>query len=158
MSDWLAYQLYQLALEMDKIKYWLRYRWYMFAECWKLGIPLLGLFHSEFAGKTDKQYLDYIHRHKGHWEHWVLPHHQLNQQQFCDILEMPERYIKELLGHWLASCRLRNTLWVNFWAENRYTFMLHPETRAFIERYNERFEADRSRYERRATSRYSRGS
>ena len=73
----------------------IRHKWYVFVECCKLGVPLLGIIHDcskflpsefipyakHFYGKDNKTAFDtaWLHlqrRNRHHWQYWLLQYDQ----------------------------------------------------------------------------------
>ena len=120
------------------LHYVLKHKYYVFIECCKLGIPLLGIIHdwsklrpSEFfpyanhffgpgsngmqtgrdkSGCYDPWNLEdikfkfalflHLKRNKHHWQWWILS--STNEEK---LMEMPDKYFKEMLADWKAAAR-----------------------------------------------------
>lgn len=146
---------------MKHLKYlWyvIKHKWYVFVECCKLGIPLLGIIHdvSKFfpsewrpyvlsfyggweykdrpnwlVNDFDYAWLYHQKRNKHHWQYWIL-----NQDEDeTKTLEMPDKYRKEMLADWHGAGRAitgeRNTK--SWYEKNKDKIMLNPETREWLE-------------------------
>jgi hypothetical protein len=135
------------------MRYIARHKWYTFRECLRLRVPLLGAFHDlskfrpdewvpylrYFYGSQTKEakqdfdmaWLRHIHRNKHHWQHWVLNLDDGGQK----VLEIPERYLREMLADWRGASRAVNGEDnVREWYEERRDgILMHPHSRYWIE-------------------------
>jgi hypothetical protein len=67
---------------------------------------------------------------KHHWQYWVLP---LDDGGFR-ALEIPERYLREMLADWRGAGRALGKPDTAAWyAVNRENMVLHPRSRAWVE-------------------------
>lgn len=77
-------------------------------------------------------WLLHIHRQPHHWQHWLL------QQDDGDlkVLEMPERYVREMVADWRGAGRAQGKTGPNElreWYDGRAaTMLLHDQTRARV--------------------------
>lgn len=137
--------------------YIVRHKWFVFVECCKLSVPLLGILHdisrlrpSEFlpylasapyskdnkpasiANAFEFAWNDHQHRNKHHWEYWVhFDYHDHSMR----ILPMPDRYRREMLADWRGAARAKRskmTVW-EWYTVNQSRMLLHPQTRTWIE-------------------------
>ena len=139
------------------LKSQLRHKYFVFIECWKLGIPWLGLIHdlskftpSEWAGYTryfygehktaeietdfDVAWLHHQHRNKHHWQRWLLTLDSERSDGKLFAVPMPDRYRREMLADWNgAGQAYGNPNTAEWYLQNRDQMQLHPETRAWIE-------------------------
>ncbi len=108
--------------------YVLRHKWYVFQECARLGIPWAGIVHdwqkftpaewspyaTSFYGPWpyndrprwlvvafDRAWLHHQHHGPHHHQYWVL--REDDGPEHC--LEMPERYVKEMVADWYGAGR-----------------------------------------------------
>lgn len=78
-------------------------------------------------------WLKHQHRSPHHWQHWVLR----NDDGTTVALEMPRRYLLEMLSDWEGAGRAitgksgGTPLW---YAKNREKMILHDSTRAYVDR------------------------
>ncbi|MFW5895399.1 MAG: DUF5662 family protein [archaeon] len=138
--------------------YILKHKWYVFIECWKLGIPLKGVLHdlskflpSEFKAYTDKYFgnenefkelekieLNFLKawnhhqkRNKHHPEYWIM--HKEEEQK---IFEMPLIYRKEMLADWKGASKAKGYGGdiLTWYKRRRKKIPLAPKTRRWIEK------------------------
>lgn len=139
--------------------YMIRHKWFVLIECWKTGLYWQGLVHDwqkfsptelfpialYYFGPWQKgQHPEWLleqkkiatHHHfrygPHHWQHWVLVDDQGQQQ----VLEMPERFAREMLADWRGVGYAKHGYddSLSFYSENRDKIILHPSTRQFVER------------------------
>ncbi len=146
--------------------YVIRHKWFVFLECWKVGIVWQGIIHdwhkllpSEFipyarffyggngktfnggwlwqwkeAGDIQNQFdLAWLHHQKlgkHHWQYWVLQ----EDVGKTKLLEIPTKYIMEMVADWKGAGRAQGTPDVKGWYKrNKDKMQLHPESRNKIE-------------------------
>ncbi len=141
------------------LRYIVEHKWFVFVECCRLGVPLLGLVHdlSKFLpGEWTPYALSFYgpwkykerprwlklafdlawNRHqkvnKHHWQAWVL----LEDDGGIIPLPMPDKYRRELLADWKGAGRAVGKPDTKAWyleqrAKGRQVF--HPDTRTWIE-------------------------
>lgn len=140
------------------LSYILRHKWFVFQECVKLGIPFLGLIHDwqkflpfewmpyveTFYGpwkyderpawlveSFDRAWLHHQHLGPHHWQHWI----SRNDSGSTIVLEMPDKYRKEMLADWRGASKAKfgidNT--PDWYKENKDKIILGPQTRTWIE-------------------------
>lgn len=71
-------------------------------------------------------------RNPHHWQYWILVNDNSEPQE--QLLEMPDRYRREMLADWRGAGRalgFPDTL--AWYTENRDKIRLHPNTRAWID-------------------------
>lgn len=139
--------------------YVIRHKWFVFVECLKLGVPLWAAIIHDWQKFTptewkpyvlsfygpwsyderpawlieafDRAWLHHIHCGPHHWEYWIL----VQDAEDDKILEMPDRYQREMLADWRGAGRAitgeDNTK--EWYKENRGKVQLHPRTREWIE-------------------------
>jgi hypothetical protein len=141
------------------IRYIAMHKFYVFLECWKLGIPWRGIVHDlskfhpaewipylhSFYGDEvegdekklrreafDKAWLRHIHRNPHHWQHWVL------QEDSCGAsrpLPIPDVYLREMLADWRAMGHVQGSKPLKQWYENARKIMkLEPRTECELHR------------------------
>lgn len=141
--------------------YVLRHKWFVLIEGLKLGVPLWGLIIHDWQKFTPaewKPYVDYFfrypdrtkpqsiieafdrawHHHQAngphHWQYWLLVYDEEDQ---VVIIEMPDRYRREMLADWrgasLAKTGKDNTPTWYIGRRERMKKVLHPSTRQWIE-------------------------
>jgi hypothetical protein len=141
-----------------------RYIWlhkkFVFIECCKLGIPLLGIIHdlSKFkpsewlpyahyfydkvSGENEDQdfnlaWLHHQHNNLHHYQRWVL----LMDDGGIEPQPMPDRYRREMLADWRGAGKAIKTVHPDWnvlptdewYLENADKIILHPETRKWVE-------------------------
>jgi len=147
------------------LKYVLMHKWYVFLACKKMGITWLGIVHdldkfypSEFfpyaryfkgkisAGRSGTGYYKpydtgseefdfawFLHqkRNKHHWQWWVMP----KDGEGVKLLEMPEKYIKEMVADWIGASKAQKSTGTpaDWYKENGHKLQLHRTTRINVE-------------------------
>ena len=145
--------------------YLIRHKWFVFLECCKIGMIWRGLVHdlskfrlSEFIpyakffyeikelkdksgyyykptdmGNEAFNYAWFLHqkRNKHHWQWWTLP----GDEGGLKILEMPEKYINEMVCDWIGARRAQrnSTTCLEWYDKNKNRIKLHPKTRELLE-------------------------
>ena len=141
--------------------YVIRHKWFVFVECCKFGIPWLGIIH-DWQKLTPTEWLPYVwtfwgpyeysdrpewlvnefdyawlhHQKFGkhHWQYWLLV--QDSDEPKC--LEMPYRYVVEMLSDWIGAGRAirgKSSNPLEWYLDNRDKIQLHPKTRKHVETY-----------------------
>jgi len=140
------------------MKYWkyllyvIRHKYYVFIECRKEGLIWQGIVHDlskfnpvEFIPYTDRffsergyapdvltafwyAWLHHQHRNKHHWNHWVVDQHEQR------ALQMPDKYVIEMICDWRAMGRDFKDTAKDFYTKNMDKIILHPLTRIDVER------------------------
>lgn len=94
---------------------------------------------ESLRARFNRAWLRHQHRSPHHWQHWVLR----NDDGTTVVLEMPRRYVLEMLADWDGAGRAitgksgGTPLW---YAKNCEKMLMHPNTRAFVDaelRYDE---------------------
>lgn len=146
------------------LKYVIRHKWFVFIECCKQGIIWRGIIHdwskfrfSEFipyanhfsggieTGRDgtgyykptdtgdkafDFAWLLHQKRNRHHWQWWILP----EDEGGIIVLEIPDKYRKEMLCDWYGAGRAQGTPDTRKWyKQNGYKMQLHENTRKWIE-------------------------
>jgi len=136
------------------LQYVLRHKWFVFLECCKLGVPWLGIIHdiSRFRPSEWFPYVasqpysrdnkpveitqrfmiawnDHQHRNKHHWEYWI--HFDYHTHKMA-VIEVPDKYRREMVADWRGAGRAKETPDVREWYR-RQEIILHPNTREWIE-------------------------
>lgn len=148
---------------LEYISYLVRHKWFVAIECFRLKLYWLGIVHDwskilpdEFfpyarhdwaserdetgyykAGFTSDEAFDYawlLHqkRNKHHWQWWILP----EDNDRIRLLEMPEKYVKEMICDWRGAGRAQHnptSCW-KWYQHNKNKMQLHPETRKLVEK------------------------
>lgn len=115
---------------LEYVKLTLRHKYHVFRYGLKLRVPVVSLLvhdytklYPSYAKSYGRQFFGDQHdpegfahtwnhhqkRHRHHWEYWImLTGH--NRGGFSDghILDMPEKYIREMVADWLAASRTYN--------------------------------------------------
>lgn len=150
-----------MTKHLKYLSYVIRHKWFVFVECCKLGIPLLGILHdwSKLLPGEWKPYVDYFYgykrdtwpRHvrlafdnawnhhqkcnKHHWQYWIL-----HEDDGAVIpLPMPDHYRREMLADWRGAGRVwtkdpDNTRKWYLKQRMKGSQMFHPNTRDWIEK------------------------
>lgn len=142
--------------------YILRHKFFVFHECWKLGLYWQGITHdlskllpsewrpyAEFfyakgarphRGATGDAAFDFawlLHqkRNRHHWQWWILPEASAHGEAGeLKVLPMPLRYRREMLCDWRGAGRaLKNPDTKAWWKANKAKMTLHPTTRQWLE-------------------------
>lgn len=75
-------------------------------------------------------WLHHIHRNPHHWQYWVLQHDDEPEE----ILEMPEKYVYEMICDWWSfSWKSGNLEEIFDWYEKHKSMKLHEKTRKLVE-------------------------
>jgi hypothetical protein len=93
-----------------------------------------------FYGEAPNMWADafdraWLHHQKGggehHWQYWLLP----LDDGGTKVLEMPERYAREMLADWMGAGRAITGRWevAEWYEKNKDAMQLHPKTRACVE-------------------------
>jgi|GEM_PF-401922 len=139
------------------LKYVLRHKWFVFRAGLKLRVPLLALLLHDWDKFTPGMWLPYARtfrkpngegqyepsdaffhawnghekRNKHHWQYWVL----VKDSGELVPLPMPDRHRREMLADWIGAGRALGKPDTRAWYQaNSRKIMLHPETRAWVER------------------------
>jgi Family of unknown function (DUF5662) len=85
-----------------------------------------------WSKKFNEAWLHHKRVNKHHWDYWV----DLDDDGKVKVLEMPEAYMKEMLCDWRGAGRAINGKddTKEFYLKNRDRILLHPNTRAWIEK------------------------
>lgn len=84
----------------------------------------------EVEAKFDRSWLTHQHRNKHHWQYWVLR----KDDNTVRLIEMPDRYRREMLADWRGAGRALGKSDTAAWYwQNRAAILLAPETRKWIE-------------------------
>lgn len=151
------------------LKYVLKHKYFVFLECWKLGIVWLGITHdwskllpSEFIPYAKHFYNKTVRDSTGYYKpydtgdkafdlawFWHQKRNKHHWQYWClpmdggsaKVLDMPMKYRKEMLADWCGAGRAQGTPnSLNWFEVHGGKFILHPDVRAWIhERLREKF-------------------
>lgn len=79
----------------------------------------------------DKAWLLHQKRNPHHWQYWLLQ----NDTDGLKIIEMPEKYMKEMLADWIgAGLAITGKRDIKEWYDkNKHKMILHPSVREWIE-------------------------
>lgn len=147
---------------MALLRHLVRHKWYVFLECCKLGIPLLGILHDLSKLRPD-EFVPYarhfynrdgtkrqFNRRPGYCKiddigdevfnvAWGL-HQKRNKHHPCwvgdgkEVVEMSDRYILEMVADWRGAAKAQNAPDITMWYEGVKDKMnLHPRTRRRVE-------------------------
>lgn len=89
----------------------------------------------EVTSNFDKAWLHHIHNNPHHWQHWVLLEDDPNIGSIGKALEMPLKYVYEMIADWWTfSWRSGNLMdMFNWYQSHRDLMMLNIKTRAIVE-------------------------
>lgn len=139
-----------------------KHKWFVFLAGIKLGVPLWALIIHDWQKYTPTEwtpYIDYFYRYPGkkdkpkqvkeafdiawnhhqkygphHWQWWMLVY---DDQDEMVIIEMPDRYRREMLADWRGAGRAitgkDDVLEWYMGRRERMKRVLHPATRLWIE-------------------------
>jgi Family of unknown function (DUF5662) len=137
------------------LEYLLKHKWYVFVECYKLGILEQGIIHDAskydaeewfayadnfFGNEEEKKaakkpfsfaWLNHIHHNPHHWNYWILN----GDNGDVDVLPMPGMYVLEMIADWTgAGIAITGSNDLQGWyRKNEDKMTLHPDTRKKVE-------------------------
>ena len=146
------------------LSYVIRHKWYVMIECWKFGLYWTGIVHDwskflpcewfpyanyfygpKFPGRDetgyykptdtgddafDRAWLHHQKVNKHHWQWWVLP-----DEDGWKTLEMPRKYILEMIADWRGAGKAQGTPDTLAWyRKNMHKMKLGMLTRSQVER------------------------
>lgn len=141
---------------LQNLRYLLRHKRYVFAECRKLRVPLwIALLHDwdkllpdvwfayvRFVHAADENQradarqaayqakMIHMRRNKHHWQYWVF----LGDCGEIEPFPMPDVYRREMLADWRGAGKsLGKPDLLGWYAECRERMLFHPETRTWLE-------------------------
>jgi len=137
---------------LNYFRYILIHKWHVFWACLGLGLPVwVALAHDLskflpdeflpyaefFYGKGGNQeafdlaWLLHQRRNPHHWQYWTL----LEDSGKVKLIEMPNRYKREMLADWRGAGKAINGKddTANCYLKNRSKILLYPATRDWIE-------------------------
>ena len=143
------------------LRYLIRHKWFVFIACLKYGLVWQGIVHdlskllpdeivpyanffyggdkrkdrfytpSDGSKEFNRAWLKHLHRNPHHWQYYVL----MEDDGATFPLEVPDKYLKEMLCDWIGAGRAQGFNDVLGWySTNRNKMVLHVESRAWIER------------------------
>lgn len=136
-----------LTAHCKYLRYVVVHKWYVFQYGLMFGVPFHQMILHDWTkflpdewfnyanhfyndGRSlDVSWLKHQNRNKHHWQYWVL-------NEDCGTnkpLPMPKRFAREMLADWYSCSRMFNGNVKEWYAANRWSMYIHPETRAFIE-------------------------
>lgn len=90
----------------------------------------------EIKQRFDRAWLHHQKWNKHHWQYWVMPEDTpSNPSGNPKVLEMPEKYVREMIADWMGAGRAITGKWgINEWySKNKNNIKLHPKTRLQVE-------------------------
>jgi hypothetical protein len=86
---------------------------------------------AEVVAAFDAAWLHHQHANPHHWQHWVLR----EDSGATKVLEMPERYVREMVADWMGAGRAITGRWdvASWYAANREKILLGVGTRARVD-------------------------
>lgn len=143
-----------LRAHLAYLRYVIIHKWYVFVECWRRGLVWQGVIHdlskfwpdewipyvwhfhllgnpprTEWGEAFKRAWLRHVHRNPHHPEHYYYED---------TALDIPMRYRVELLADWVGASRIQGNHLPSWYRAHRHRFVLHPDTRAWIETELER--------------------
>lgn len=89
-------------------------------------LPYVNQFYgTPNEGDFDKAWLYHQHRNPHHWQYWVLQY----DSGAGDALEMPERYVREMVADWLSVSDVLGSDVMDWYHKNAGNMKLHANTR-----------------------------
>lgn len=87
----------------------------------------------------DYAWLHHIHNNPHHWQHWIL----YEDEGKIKALEMPAKEVYEMIADWWSfSWKSKNlSEMFNWYEEHKDKMVLHPNTRALVEKILEQIKA-----------------
>jgi len=146
------------------LQYIIKHKWFVLIECFKKRLYWQGIVHDlnkfkpssflpyarYFGGnilkgrdKTgyykpydtedadfDMAVFHHVQSNKHHWQYWVKP----KDKKGYILLEIPEKYVKEMICDWKGAGKAQGALDMHGWyIKNRRKLQLHPNTRKLVE-------------------------
>ena len=83
----------------------------------------------------NRAWLHHIHHNKHHWQHWVLMEDDPSTGESYTCLEMPERYVIEMICDWWSFSFAKGDLREIFswYDKHKSTIKLHKNTMKLVE-------------------------
>lgn len=114
--------------------------WNLFIHDWSKFMPCEWFPYAEqFYGNQPgqdafaKAWLHHIHFNPHHWNHYVLVG---NNKTTHTVIEIPEKYVREMIADWLGASRTISGSWdlTEWWTENKDLVVLHEKTRPLVDK------------------------
>ena len=142
-----------LAAHVRYATYLARHKWFVLVAGRRLGLPLWRLIvhdrsklspaewgpyvrhfrapEAERPGEFERAWLHHQHHNPHHWQHWLE-----YDGDGVTALAMPGVLVREMVADWSGARRATTGKWDPrpWYATNAETMVLHPETRAEVER------------------------
>jgi len=149
----------------EHLKYTLRHKWYVFIECYKVGLYWQGIIHdwtkflpSEFGGyaefffgpkyglpdSTTTKYTDtkcsafeyaWLHHQKSNKHHWDW-WVMVREDGTLKPLAMPYKYRMEMICDWIGASKAKGkTDLIGWYNATKHRRFLHPDTQAWVEKH-----------------------
>jgi hypothetical protein len=98
-------------------------------------MPSEAITLKQIKSNFDRAWLHHQHWNKHHWQHWVLREDSGDTK----ILEMPVRFIREMVADWAGAGRGITGKWevAQWYDKNKLRMGLHPATRLLVEQFLE---------------------
>jgi len=138
--------------------YVLRHKWFVFVAGLQLRVSLWQLIIHDWHKITPVEWFPYARcfyeldgrkryvpdeaftfawnahqkRGKHHWQYWLITW----DHGGTDVLEMPDRYRREMLADWMGAGRAITGKWggtLDWYTQNSDKMKLHPRTRQWVE-------------------------
>lgn len=144
---------------LEYLNYVLRHKWFVFIYCRSLKVPLWASIIHDWQKFTPTEWKPYVmsfygpwkykdrpawlvkafdrawlhHQHHGphHWQYWILE----NDYEGKKVLDMPDRYRREMLADWHGAGHAINgkNNTSEWYQANQHKMQLHQNTRTWIE-------------------------
>lgn len=76
----------------------------------------------------------HYHHNPHHWQYWAIPKDNLDGEPEFELLDIPEKYLKEMLCDWHgASKAYKGKGMIHFWENNKTKLRLSPKSYAWID-------------------------
>lgn len=141
----------------EYMKYLLRHKWYVFRAGIKIGAPLWALIIHDldkfyplmiyayanmfFPGDApsylpqsmfDRALNYHLKNNRHHWQYWIT----VNSYGNITMLEIPQRFVKEMVADWIGAGLAKGEPEVIAWYEkNREGIIMHPASQLMAEQY-----------------------
>lgn len=136
------------------LKYLLKHKYFVFIECFKLGIPLQGITH-DISKFLPGEFLAYANHFYGTGQVFssyyckkddmgdatfnrACNYHYLRNKHHAEYWagqEMPQKYVNEMIADWIGSslAQGKGRRIIKWYRLNKDKIPLHPETRKELE-------------------------
>lgn len=94
--------------------------------------PIEGVVNQKDIDEFNLAWLHHVHNNPHHWQHWAIPN---EDDSDYTVLEMPSRYVVEMICDWFSFSLARNDTdeIFRYYEAHREKILLHPNTRRLVE-------------------------